>query len=139
MRSNRKISGKMSRMTVYALHFLGVFAAALVVVIFNQLASTMCTQLMKRVADCDARLAAEEGELERATAMWDAMKSSDNLGRALDKRGLALRYPDPNSQIIRMDVAGRPLPGQNSVAMARQRHGMETTASIGVRRRGKVR
>lgn len=118
-------------MTVFALHILGVFVAGILVVIFNQLASTGCTQLMKRLADADARLAACEGELERAVARWDAMKSSDNLDRALLKRGLAMYYPNPNSQIIKLDASGRPLPGQNSVALARQRSAASATAAVG--------
>jgi len=129
----------MSRMTVYALHSLGVFAAVLLVVIFNQLASTMCKQLARRVADADARLAECEGELERATVQWDAMKSSDNLQRALLKRGLAMRIPDPNTQVVKMDAAGRPHPGQDSVARIRQRSSAGVTAALSQRPRRSAR
>ncbi len=120
MKKNRKVSKRMSRISVHTMHIGAVMLMLFVMVILNLLASSSCNQLMKRIDEKERRLGKCEAELERSMARWDAMKSTDNLDRALVKWGLAMKVPHPN-QMIRMDSAGRPVAGQTSVALARQR------------------
>ncbi len=129
MRNNRKVSKKMSRISMHTMHIGAVMLMLFVMVILNLLASSSCDQLMKRIDEKERNLRLKEAELDRTTARWDAMKSTDNLDRALVKWGLAMRIPSEN-QIIRMDAGGRPEPGQTSVALARQRANRSIAAQV---------
>jgi len=120
MRSNRKVSKRMSRISVHTMHIGAVMLMLFVMVILNQLASSSCNQLMKIVDQKDKELMRCDAELERTSSAWDAMRSSDNLDRALMKFGLSMHIPSAK-QVIHMDESGHPLPSQTSVALLRQR------------------
>ncbi len=119
MRRNRKVSRRQSVVGMNAARLGVVLAAGLIVVIVNLLASSSCNQLMKSIGEKDRILQSKMAELERADARWEAMCSTDNLTRALGRRGLVMTYAKTD-RIIRMD-GGVPQSGQRSVALARQR------------------
>jgi len=120
MRRNRKVSKRMSRISVHTMHIGAVMLMLFVMVILNLLASSSCNQLIKIVDQKEKTLQSCDAELERTSSKWDAMRSSDNLDRALVKWGLSMHSPSAN-QIIRIDASGHPYPGQTSVALLRQR------------------
>jgi hypothetical protein len=120
MKKNRKRSKKMSVMASRSMHVGGVLMMFFVMVIVNLLASSSCNQLMKSIGEKERQLTKLENDRARESARWDAMKTSENLDRALLKFGLSMKYPRAD-QIVRMDSHGRPKPGQLSVARASRR------------------
>lgn len=133
MRRNRKRSKNMSVMATRSMHIGAVMVMFFVMVILNLLASSSCNQLMKSIGEKEKLLAKLEDDRTRESARWDAMKTSDNIDRALLKFGLSMKYAKPE-QIVRMDSAGRPRPGQLSVARAKR-----TSSAINTVRVGRVR
>ena len=129
MKRNRRVSKRMSRISVHTMHVGEVLLALFVMGIINLLASSTCDQLTKRMNEGEKKLKQCEAEYERAVARWDAMKSSDNLDRALVKWGLSMHYPKEN-QIVRFDSFGNLEPGQTSVALARARSQNSFSASV---------
>jgi len=129
MRKNRKVSKRMSRISMHTMHVGAVMLMLFVMVILNLLASSSCDQLMKRIDEKEKVLRLREADLDNAMSRWDLMKSSDNLDRALIKFGLSMRIPQEN-QIVRMDAKGRPKAGQTSVALARQRANRALSAQV---------
>ena len=85
---------------------------------------------MKSIGEKERTLAKLEDERMRESARWDAMKTADNIDRALLRFGLSMRYAKAE-QIVRMDAAGRPKPGQLAVARARKNSANYRTASAG--------
>ncbi len=132
MKKNRRRSKKMSVMASRSMHIGAVMVMFFVMVILNLLASSSCNQIMKSIGEKERTLAKLEDERMRESARWDAMKTADNIDRALLKFGLSMRYAKAE-QIVRMDSAGRPKPGQLAVARARKNSSVRT-ASVGKRR-----
>lgn len=132
MKKNRRRSKKMSVMASRSMHIGAVMVMFFVMVILNLLASSSCNQIMKSIGEKERTLAKLEDERMRESARWDAMKTADNIDRALLKFGLSMRYAKAE-QIVRMDSAGRPKPGQLAVARARKNSSVRT-ASVGNRR-----
>ena len=128
MKKNRRRSKKMSVMASRSMHIGAVMVMFFVMVILNLLASSSCTQIMKSIGEKERTLAKLEDERMRESARWDAMKTADNIDRALLKFGLSMRYAKAE-QIVRMDSAGRPKPGQLAVARARRSSSALRTAS----------
>ena len=135
MRKNKKISKRMSRLTVNMMHLGAIMLTFFVMVVLNLMASSSCSQLTKIIADKEKQLADSKVELSKNIVRWDSVKSSVNLERALVVRGMSMNYPKSN-QIVRMDERGRVIPSQNSVAVLRrkkQEH-ERSTASFETRR-----
>ncbi len=131
MKKNRKVSRKRSVIAMHVVHIGGVLLVVGVLLILNMLAQSTCGQLMKSIAQKDRTLQARQAEYDRAKARWEATKATDNLDRALAKRGLMMNFAKAH-QIIRMDgTTGKFIPGQRSVALARQRRDRVMTASVG--------
>ena len=133
MRKNRKRSKEMSVIASRSMHIGAIIMMLFVVGIVNLLASSSCDQLMKSIGEKEKALARLENDCRRASADWDRMKTSENLDRMLCKHGLAMNYPRPD-QVIRMDAKGRPLPGQLSIARAKERMSTRMTANYSRRR-----
>lgn len=135
MRKNKKISKRMSRLTVNMMHLGAIMLTFFVMVVLNLMASSSCSQLTKIIADKDRQLADSKVELSKNIVRWDSVKSSVNLERALVVRGMSMNYPKSN-QIVRMDERGRVIPSQNSVAILRRKKQEQerSTASFETRR-----
>lgn len=135
MRKNKKISKRMSRITVNMMHLGAIMLTFFVMVVLNLMASSSCSQLTKIIADKDKQLADSKVELSKNIVRWDSVKSSVNLERALVVRGMSMNYPKSN-QIVRMDERGRVIPSQNSVAVLRRKKQEQerSTASFETRR-----
>lgn len=129
MRQNRKVSRRRSVIGMHVMHIGAVVLTLVAMVILNMLAESSCGQLMKSIGEKDRTLAAREAEYERVSARWEATKSTDNLNRALGRRGLDMNYAKAH-QIIHFDKDGKLRPGQHSVALARQRFDRTATAAM---------
>ena len=133
MKKNRRRSKRMSVMASRSMHIGAVLVMFFVMVILNLLASSSCTQIMKSIGEKERTLAKLEDERMRESARWDAMTTADNIEAALLRQGLSMRYAK-EEQVVRMDAAGRPKPGQLSVARARRNSAAFRTASTSKRR-----
>lgn len=122
MRRNRKMPKKMSVMAGRSVQIGAVMVMAFAMVILNMLASSSCKQLGETIREKERHLLKLEDEQKRESARWDEMKTSERLEAALLKHGLAMHYAKPGVQVVRMDVSGRPYPGQKSVALAADRN-----------------
>ena len=129
MGRNKKVSKRSSRIAMHVCNFGMVLLASFAMLALNLAASAKCNQLVKQIDDKSKKLKRLEAELDRSTARWDAMRSSDNLDRALVKWGISMRPPSAN-QIVRMNSDGFPHPGQTSVALVRQRTQSAMSASV---------
>lgn len=134
MKKNRKRSKKMAVMASRSVHIGAVLVMLVVMVIFNLLATSSCNQLMKAIGEKEKTLARLEKDRVRECARWDAMKSPEDLDRALRRFGLMMHYPKAE-QIVMMDARGRPRPGQLSVARAQSRQATTKTAGYSAARR----
>lgn len=120
MRKNRKISKRMSRISVHTMHIGAIMVTFFAMIVLNLMASSSCSQLTKAIAEKEMELADDRTELNKSIVRWEEKKSSRNLEQALARRGMAMDIPAPN-QRIRMGADGRVLPGQNSVALLRRK------------------
>ncbi len=136
MRKNRKMSRRLSVVTVHFMHMGAVLLMLFVMVIMNLIASSSCRQQERIRVAKEETLKKLEDELHRETMRWEEMKTSERLEAALVKHGLSMHYPNA-SQIVRMRADGRPYPGQLSLAKAAQREKGVATANYP--RRGKRR
>ena len=130
MKKNRKTSKRMSRLVSNTFRAGAAIAALFAVSLLDMFASSSCNQLVKTADAREKILQRRRADLENAQAKWDAKRSSGNLDRTLIKHGISMRHPSP-AQIIRMDALGRPVPGQMSLALARQRIDGQTVAAGG--------
>ena len=138
MRQNRKVSRRRSVIGMHVMHIGAVVVTRGVMVVLNTLAESSCGQLMTSIGQKDRTLTARQAEFERVSARWEATKSTDNLNRALGRRGLEMNYAKAH-QIIHVEKNGTLRPGQQSVALARQRFDRLATASVAPSRRPIVR
>ena len=129
MRRNRKIPKKMSIVATTTMRFGAVLVFFFVMVLFNLLSSTSCTQLMKTKGELERELARLEDSRMREATRWEEMKTPERVEAALLRHGLAMKIPRPD-QNVQMKSDGTPYPGQLSLARARQRLGLERTASV---------
>lgn len=132
MKKNRRMSRKLSVVTVHFMHLGAVLLTLFLMVIFNMVASSRCTQLERTLGQKRKVLERLDEEFERESARWEEMKTSERLEAALVKHGLSMHYPKA-SQIVRMRTNGTPYPGQLSISKLdiRARGGSGTaTASV---------
>lgn len=120
MRSNRRMTKKMSVAKGMTLRIGSILMALFVVVIINLLAESSCQQLMKANGEKMRQIKRLEAERQRASARWEEMQTPENLERMLLKHGLNMRYSKPD-QIVRMQKNGLVQPG--SKCMPRRREG----------------
>ena len=132
MRKNRKMSSRMSVVARNTTRFAAILLMLFAMSILNFLANSRCEQQMKSIGLKEKELKRLDDERDRESARWEEMKTPERLETALKRHGLAMRYPKP-SQIIRMNAAGNPVPGQHSVAKAKERNS-RTVAMAGSRR-----
>ena len=121
MRKNRKMPKKMSVMAGRSVQIGALIITCFAMVILNMLASSSCKQLEKTIGEKKRQLESLEDSHKREKANWEKMLTPANLEQALLRHGLAMKFPK-TEQVVRMDAAGRPYPGQRSVAMATQRN-----------------
>ena len=121
MRRNRKMPKKMSVMAGRSVQIGALIITCVAMVILNMLASSSCKQLENTIGEKKRQIDSLEDSYKREKANWEKMLTPANLEQALLRHGLAMKFPK-TEQVVRMDAAGRPYPGQRSVARATQRN-----------------
>lgn len=87
-----------------------------------------CAQLGQEIRKHEQGLASLEDERVREEARWNEKKTPEKLGQAMLQNGIDMNYPTAD-QVVRMDVSGRPVPGQLSVVrFLRNQSGSERVA-----------
>ncbi len=120
MRKNRKMTRKHSVVTAHFVHTVAILMMSFVMVLLNFVASSRCRQMEKDCGRKEALLKKLDDDLQRETAHWEVMKTSEGLEAALRKHGLSMHYPNA-SQNVHMRKDGTPVPGQLSLAKVAQR------------------
>jgi len=134
MGRNWKISKKMSVVAQNTAYVGAIMLMLFVMVIVNMLASSSCSQLMKSIGEKERILARLEDERSRESARWEELKTPQNLEIALNRHGLAMRYPKPSQTVRLREGSGQLIPSQLSVAKEMQRARNSMTASYSARR-----
>ena len=139
MRKNRKMSRRMSVVTVQFMHVGAVMVTVFAMAILNLLASSSCTHLKDSIGAKMEQLKKLEDECQREAARWAEMQTTERLEAALVRHGLSMRTPKP-AQVVRMRANGTPVPGQISIAKAesRARAAASATASVSPLSRSRV-
>ncbi len=130
-RKNRKIVKKSSGVRFGAFVFPMIFFSAIGVALIYWVADQRGASLQRSLNEEETALKSLEEEYARECVRWDSMVKPDNLDKALLKHGLAMEKPRPE-QIVRLDSAGRPKPGQTSVAWINTRR---SRTAVAMRRR----
>lgn len=73
-----------------------------------------CAQLGQEIRKHEQKFAALEDERVREEARWSEKNTPEKLEQAMLQHGIAMSYPAAD-QVVRMDLAGQPLPGQLSL------------------------
>ena len=112
MRRNRK---RQVRLQFLPRTAVGVIVTIVTVALVYWFVDSKCSLLGQEIRKHEQKYAALENERVREAARWDEKKTPEKLERAMLQHGLAMTYPTAE-QVVRMDVNGRPLAGQISVA-----------------------
>ena len=138
MRKNRRLTKRDSSLYAYTICAAGFLMALLVATMVYYFVDSKCTQLQQSIGREQNRLAQLEKERKRESARWEQMKTRTGLDDALRRHGLAMTLARPD-QIVRIDEAGRVVPGQISVARIRQnREAAARVAASNARRAAKA-
>ena len=105
------------------MRFGAVLVFFFVMVLFNLLSSTSCTQLMKTKGELERELARLEDSRMREATRWEEMKTTESIESALLRHGLSMRTPSP-AQTVRLMANGVPRPGQLSLTRSKMRTGV---------------
>jgi len=132
MRRNRRI--KHTRVTVNSMGVVTLILVAFFSAIVYWTVDSRCKTLIREIGRSEKKLASLEADLQRETMLWEEMKTPDRLGEALVRFGIEMKTAEPD-QTVHMGANGAPLPGQLSVARARNRKAKtETVAQTDVRK-----
>lgn len=112
---------------------VGVIVLGVTVALVYGFVDSKCVQLGQEIRKHEVTYSALENERVREAARWDEKKTPEKLERAMLQHGLSMGYASPD-QVIRMDAAGRPLPGQLALAKFQRRAAIERMAQQGLRR-----
>ena len=125
MRKNKKVSKKMSVIATNTMRFGAIIVFFFVMVIFNLLSSSSCTQLMNEKGQKERELAKLEESFRRESTRWEEMKTPDKIDAALFRHGLSMAMPRAEQQ-IRLKPDGTLGANQLSLKRLRQRAGTAT-------------
>jgi len=134
MKKNKKVSKRMSVVASSSMRLASIIVVLCVMVIFNILASSSCTRLMKTQGEMEKELAQLENDRLREQSSWEGMKTPEKIEAALLKHGLSMHAPAAD-QTVRMLPNGKPQAGQLSLARIARRGGTSKTAGYRSRSR----
>ena len=140
----RKRNRKINRYSSFTINTAGV--VALLVTLFSMVMvycvlGMRCTSIAQELQEAEKSYKQLSKECERVAARWTEMMAVDRLQEKLVRFGLEMNIPRAD-QIVRMNAAGRPLPGQIAVARARERLATANMAQIAPQaqpRKGRLR
>lgn len=112
MRKNRK---KRVHAKVLPPSVAGIIVLVVSLVLVYWFVDAKCGQLGQEIRKHEQQLSALEDERVREEARWSEKKTPEKLEQAMLQHGLAMNYPSAE-QVVRMDAAGQPVPGQLALA-----------------------
>ena len=140
-RRNRKINRRFSRFTVNTAGIVALLVTAFSMGMCYCLLGMRCTSIAQELQEAEKTYRQLVKEGERVAARWNELMAVDRLKENLARNGLEMDMPRAD-QIVRMNAAGRPLPGQIAVARARERLATANMAQIAPQaqpRKGRLR
>lgn len=128
-RKNRRVTKRMSVAAVGSWNIFAMVFFLVVAAILNLMAEARCEQETNVIGNKERQIKSLEDAKVREAAKWEELKTSDKLEERLYRNGMKMSYAHPQ-QIVRINAAGRVIPGQRSVALAKQRSRTRSTANI---------
>lgn len=119
MRKNRK---KRVHAKVLPPSVAGIIVLVVSLVLVYWFVDAKCGQLGQEIRKHEQQLSALEDERVREEARWSEKKTPEKLEQAMLQHGLAMNYPSAE-QVVRMDAAGQPVPGQLALARFQRAQG----------------
>ena len=134
MRTNKFRTRRMSKIKMTTCYTGALALTLFATVILYSCAKTNCEPLMKSIGEKQRLLDRRTDEYTRETARWEEMTTPEKIEIALRRQGLKMSFAKPG-QNIRMSSAGKPKPGQLSVARIRRLSAGSETANYRATRR----
>ncbi len=126
---NRRVTKKMSVVAVGTWNIFAMMVFIVAAAILNLMADARCEQEANVIGEKERQIRSLEDAKVREAARWEELKTSEKLEVRLIRNGMKMSYAQPQ-QIIRMNAAGKVIPGQRSVALANQRARSRSTAKL---------
>ena len=124
-RRNRKVN-KHSRFTVNTAGIVALLVTGFAMVMVYCMLGMRCTSIARELQEAEKDYEQLTREGDRVATRWTELMAVDRLQEKLTRFGLDMNVPRPD-QVVRMNAAGRPVPG---IAVARARARMASTANI---------
>ena len=139
-RRNRKVN-RHAHVTANTAGVVALILTACAMALVYGLLGMRCTSISQKLQEAEKTYRQLVKESERVAARWNELMAVDRLKENLARNGLEMDMPRAD-QIVRMNAAGRPLPGQIAVARARERLATANMAQIAPQaqpRKGRLR
>ena len=127
-RRNRKVN-KHSNFTINTAGFVAVLVVGFAMVLSYCFLGMRCTSIAQELQEAEKTYKQLSKESERVAARWTELMAVDRLQDKLVRFGLEMNIPRAD-QVVRLNAAGRPLPGQIAVARARERLATANMAQV---------
>ena len=127
-RRNRKVN-KHSRFTVNTAGVVALLVTGFAMVMVYCVLGMRCTSIAQELQEAEKSYKQLSKECERVAARWTEMMAVDRLQDKLTRFGLEMNLPRQD-QVVRMNAAGHPKPGQIAVARARERLATANMAQV---------
>lgn len=127
-RRNRKVN-KHSHVTANTAGVVALIMTACAVALVYGVLGMRCTSVAQELQEAEKTYKQLVKETERVAARWNELMAVDRLQEKLVRFGLEMNIPRAD-QVVRMNAAGHPLPGQIAVARARERLATANMAQV---------
>ena len=117
----------MSVLATNSMRFGAIIVFFGIMAVLNVMSSTRCTQLMKEKGEMERELARLEDAYMRESTRWEEMTTPDKVEDVLALRGIPMRPPRPEQNVMMMSD-GRPRPGQLVFAKMKSREQVRTAS-----------
>ena len=118
-RRNRKVN-RHAHVTANTAGVVALILTACAMALVYGVLGMRCTSISQELQEAEKTYRQLVKEGERVAARWNELMAVDRLKENLARNGLEMDMPRAD-QIVRMNAAGRPLPGQIAVVRARER------------------
>ncbi len=139
-RRNRKVN-RHAHVTANTAGVVALILTACAMALVYGVLGMRCTSISQELQEAEKTYRQLVKEGERVAARWNELMAVDRLKENLARNGLEMDMPRAD-QIVRMNAAGRPLPGQIAVVRARERLATANMAQIAPQaqpRKGRLR
>ena len=127
-RRNRKVN-RHSRFTVNTAGVVALLVTGFAMVMCYCGLGMRCTSIARELQEAEREYKQLTKESERVAARWTELMAVDRLQERLVRFGLEMNIPRAD-QVVRLNAAGRPLPGQIAVVRARERLATANMAQV---------